>query len=122
MKQFALDPKISCLSLAGTPVHLTQREFDLALLLFQNLDMLLSREQIQETVWGRRAVNTSSRTIDRLHREVVAAMADPAIRTRFADMGAEPQASTPEELARHITAEIAKIRDIIGKAGIKLDP
>lgn len=64
VKQFALDPKISCLSLAGTPVHLTQREFDLALLLFQNLDMLLSRKQIQETVWGRRALGASSRTID----------------------------------------------------------
>lgn len=66
--------------------------------------------------------STPRAIIDRLHREVVAAMADPAIRTRFADMGAEPQASTPEELARHITAEIAKMREIIGKAGIKLDP
>ncbi len=64
VKQFAFDPKISHLSLAGTPVHLTQREFDLALLLFQNLDMLLSREQIQESVWGRRAIGASSRTID----------------------------------------------------------
>ena len=59
--------------------------------------------------------------IDRLHREIVAAMADPAIRTRFADTGAEPLASTPEELGRHISAEIAKWQGIINKAGIKLD-
>ena len=64
VKQFEFDSKTSRLSLAGAPLHLTQREFDLALLLFQNLNMLLTREQIQETVWGRRAVKTSSRTID----------------------------------------------------------
>lgn len=60
--------------------------------------------------------------IERLHREIVAAMADPAIRTRFADTGAEPLASTPEELGRHIATEIAKWREIINKAGIKLEP
>ncbi len=64
VKQFVLDPKISRLSRAGHPVHLTQREFDLALLLFQNLDALLTREQIRETVWGRRALGASSRTLD----------------------------------------------------------
>lgn len=63
-RQFELDPKISRLSLAGTPVHLTQREFDLALLLFQNLDTLLTRDQMLESVWGRRALSAGSRTID----------------------------------------------------------
>lgn len=60
--------------------------------------------------------------IERLHREVSAAMAEPAIRQRFADMGAEPLASSPEELGRHIAAEIAKWREIINKAGIKIEP
>ena len=59
--------------------------------------------------------------VERLHREVAAAMADPAIRTRFAEMGAEPLASSPEELGRHIAAEIAKWREIINKAGIKIE-
>ena len=60
--------------------------------------------------------------VDRLHREVVAAMADPAVRSRLADLGAEPLATTPEELGRHISAEIAKWRDIIARAGISVDP
>ena len=60
--------------------------------------------------------------IDRLHREVVAAMADPALRARFAGMGAEPLAATPEELGRHISAEIVKWRDITTRAGIKIEP
>jgi tripartite-type tricarboxylate transporter receptor subunit TctC len=60
--------------------------------------------------------------IDKLHREVAAAMADPAVRSRFADFGAEPLASTPEELGRHISAEIVKWREIITRGGITLDP
>ena len=49
-------------------------------------------------------------------------MADPAVRTRFADFGAEPLATTPEELGRFISAEVAKWREIITKAGITIDP
>ncbi|MFN0163975.1 MAG: Bug family tripartite tricarboxylate transporter substrate binding protein [Burkholderiales bacterium] len=60
--------------------------------------------------------------IDRWHREIAAATGDAAIRARFTDTGAEALASTPEELGRHISAEIGKWRDIINRAGIKLDP
>ena len=65
---------------------------------------------------------TPRAVIDRLNREVVAAMADPALRSRFADLGTEPLASSPEELGRHISAEIVKWRAIITRAGITLDP
>jgi tripartite-type tricarboxylate transporter receptor subunit TctC len=60
--------------------------------------------------------------VDRLYREIAAAMADPAVRTRFAELGAEPLATTPEELGRHISVEIVKWREIITKAGITADP
>ncbi|MBL8376885.1 MAG: tripartite tricarboxylate transporter substrate binding protein [Burkholderiales bacterium] len=60
--------------------------------------------------------------IERWHREIAAATGDGAIRARFTDTGAEALASTPEELGRHISAEIAKWRGIIDRAGIKLDP
>jgi tripartite-type tricarboxylate transporter receptor subunit TctC len=60
--------------------------------------------------------------VDRLHAEVVAAMSDAAVRSRFAEFGAEPMATTPEELARFISAEVAKWRAIIAKAGITVDP
>jgi tripartite-type tricarboxylate transporter receptor subunit TctC len=59
--------------------------------------------------------------IDRLNREVGAAIADPAVRGRFADFGAEPITSTPEELARYISAEVVKWREIITRGGITLD-
>jgi tripartite-type tricarboxylate transporter receptor subunit TctC len=60
--------------------------------------------------------------VDKLHAEVVAAMSDPALRARFAEFGAEPMATTPEELGRFIASEVAKWRAIISKAGITVDP
>jgi tripartite-type tricarboxylate transporter receptor subunit TctC len=60
--------------------------------------------------------------VDRLYREIAAATADPVVRSRFTEFGAEPLASTPEELGRHISAEIVKWREIITRAAITLDP
>jgi tripartite-type tricarboxylate transporter receptor subunit TctC len=59
--------------------------------------------------------------IDRFHAELVLSMSDPAVRTRLSDLGAEAVVTTPEELGRHISAEVAKWREIIAKAGITLD-
>ena len=56
--------------------------------------------------------------IARLHEELAAAIADPIVRDKFSELGAEPAATTPEELARFISSEIVKWRDIITKAGI----
>ena len=60
--------------------------------------------------------------VERLHKEVAAAIADPAVRGRFTDFGAEPLASTPDEFGRYISAEVVRWREIITKAGITLDP
>ena len=59
--------------------------------------------------------------VDKLHGEVVAAMADRAVRERFVEFGAEPMATTPDELGRFISAEAVKWREIITRAGIRLD-
>ena len=59
--------------------------------------------------------------IDRLNREIITAIGDPALRARFSELGVEPMASTPGELGRHIKTETIKWREIIGKAGIKLE-
>ena len=47
----------------GNPVVLKQREFDLALFLFQNIGRLLSRKHLLEAVWGIDA-EVSSRSLD----------------------------------------------------------
>jgi tripartite-type tricarboxylate transporter receptor subunit TctC len=56
--------------------------------------------------------------IARLNEELAAALADPLVRDKFSELGAEATATTPEELARFISSEIAKWREIITKAGI----
>ena len=56
--------------------------------------------------------------VAKLNQELNAALKDPAVRERFTEQGAEPVVFTPEELAKFISAEIAKWRDIITKAGI----
>jgi tripartite-type tricarboxylate transporter receptor subunit TctC len=48
-------------------------------------------------------------------------MADPQVRSRFADFGAEPVTSTPDELGKFISAEVVKWRDIITKGNISVD-
>ncbi len=60
--------------------------------------------------------------IDKLNNEVRTAMADPAVRARFAEFGAEPVTTTPDEFGRFIASEVVKWREIIAKAGIKLEP
>jgi DNA-binding response OmpR family regulator len=48
---------------AGKVVSLTYREFALAMLLFQNMGRLLSREHLREAVWGQNA-EVLSRSLD----------------------------------------------------------
>jgi tripartite-type tricarboxylate transporter receptor subunit TctC len=59
--------------------------------------------------------------IDRLNKEIVAAVADPAVRSRFTDFGAEPISSTPEEFQRYVSSEVVRWREIITKGSITLD-
>jgi len=49
--------------LHGHPVHLTAREFELALYLFRRLGRRLTRNEISEEVWGR-LPHAASRTLD----------------------------------------------------------
>lgn len=51
------------LSMDGTPVTLTQKEFDLAVYLFQSPAKLLSRDHLLNKVWGINA-DVDTRTVD----------------------------------------------------------
>jgi tripartite-type tricarboxylate transporter receptor subunit TctC len=68
--------------------------------------------------------NTPRDVINRLNATVVDALADPALRQRFADFGQEvPQSEqqTPEALGAHHKAEIRKWWPIIKAASIKVE-
>jgi two-component system, OmpR family, response regulator RegX3 len=47
----------------GVAVDLTPKEFELAALFFRNIDRLMSRLHLQETVWGR-GVELATRSVD----------------------------------------------------------
>ena len=63
---------------------------------------------------------TPADIINRLNREIVAALADPEIRDRALAAGAEPLTSTPQEFAALIRDETRKWAQVIRTAGIKL--
>jgi tripartite-type tricarboxylate transporter receptor subunit TctC len=54
----------------------------------------------------------------KLHHELEAAAADPAVRAKIIEQGAEPVVTSPEELAAFIASETVKWSAIITKGGI----
>jgi tripartite-type tricarboxylate transporter receptor subunit TctC len=58
---------------------------------------------------------------DRLNKEVVAVVNDPAVQKRLIEVGADPTSSTPQEFADLIARETVKWRDLIKQMGIKPD-
>jgi tripartite-type tricarboxylate transporter receptor subunit TctC len=63
--------------------------------------------------------NTPAKIIDKLNTEINTVLADPTIRARFADLGAEPMPMTPIDFGKLIAEEIAKWAKVIKFAGIK---
>jgi DNA-binding response OmpR family regulator len=61
--EVTFDLKSNLVLIRGTPVPLMQKQFELALLLFQHLSRPLSRAYIRDVVW-KQAVDVPSRTID----------------------------------------------------------
>lgn len=59
--------------------------------------------------------------IDRLNAAIRGALEDPTVRDRLAARGAVPSPSTPEELARHIAAELPKWAALVKQSGAKVD-
>ncbi|WP_036596382.1 tripartite tricarboxylate transporter substrate binding protein [Ottowia thiooxydans] len=57
--------------------------------------------------------------VDRLHREISAALSEPEIRARFDASGMEVVASGPDAFARYVQEEITKWSDIVRRADVK---
>lgn len=61
--RYRIDAATRTCALDGVPIELTSREFDLALLMFQYVGRILSREHIGGIVWGQ-PPSAISRTLD----------------------------------------------------------
>lgn len=56
--------------------------------------------------------------VNRLHREVSAALADPAMAERLASVGAAPAAMSPDDFDRFVSAEIDSVAKTVKLSGI----
>ena len=65
--------------------------------------------------------NTPAEIIDRLNREIDAAIADPKMKARLADLGGTPLASSPAAFAKLIADETEKWARLVRTADIKAD-
>jgi len=65
--------------------------------------------------------NTPADVIDRLNKELGAALADPGMIAKFANLGAEPMPMTPGEFGKFVVAEIDKWAKVVKFAGVKLE-
>jgi tripartite-type tricarboxylate transporter receptor subunit TctC len=63
-------------------------------------------------------VKTPPAIIERLNKEVRAAVAAPDVKQRLQNLGIEARAGTPEQLRERLVADIAKWRAVIEKANI----
>jgi tripartite-type tricarboxylate transporter receptor subunit TctC len=63
--------------------------------------------------------NTPAEIVDKLNKEINAALADPTMKARISDMGAAPFVSSPAEFARLVADEFEKWGKVIKFAGIE---
>ena len=62
---------------------------------------------------------TPAAVIDKLNKEINAALADPKMKARFADLGGEPFAGSPADFGKLIADETAKWANVVKFANIK---
>jgi len=76
----------------------------------------------EATSWNGLAApaGTPAAVVDRLNREVAAALAAPEVAKRLRDLGIEPRAGTPEALRAQLVGDIAKWKAVIERARIPL--
>jgi tripartite-type tricarboxylate transporter receptor subunit TctC len=65
--------------------------------------------------------NTPTEIIDKLNKEINAALADPKIKARLADMGAKVLPGSPADFGKFIAEETEKWANVIRAAHIKVE-
>jgi tripartite-type tricarboxylate transporter receptor subunit TctC len=63
---------------------------------------------------------TPTEIVDKLSKEINAALADPKLKTRFAEIGAEPMTMTPAEFESFVVNETEKWAKVIRAANIRV--
>jgi len=67
------------------------------------------------------ARNTPQPIVDKLHRDMVKVLRDPANQDRFASLGLDVIASTPAEFGADVASEVARWSKVVKAANIKVE-
>jgi tripartite-type tricarboxylate transporter receptor subunit TctC len=70
-------------------------------------------------IWA--PVGTPPAIVARMNAETNAVMRDPAVRARFAELGALPIGGTPAEMEAFLRAEVARWREVIRRSGARAE-
>jgi tripartite-type tricarboxylate transporter receptor subunit TctC len=62
---------------------------------------------------------TPAEIVDKLNKEINAGLADPALKTRLADLGSSPFAGSPDDFGKLVAGETEKWAKVIKSANIK---
>jgi tripartite-type tricarboxylate transporter receptor subunit TctC len=65
--------------------------------------------------------NTPSEIVEKLNKEINAAIAEPKLKARLAELGAEPMLMTSAEFTKFVVGETEKWGRVVKFAGIKAD-
>ena len=65
--------------------------------------------------------STPPELIGKLNTEINAALADPAVKARLADLGTEPMPMTPAGFGKFVVGETEKWSKVVKFAGFKVD-
>ena len=65
--------------------------------------------------------NTPTEIIEKLNKEINAALADPKIRSRFADLSGSVMTGSPADFGKYLEQEIEKLSKVVRAANIKAE-
>jgi len=64
---------------------------------------------------------TPAEIVERLHREINAALADPRVKARMAELGSEIFTGSPADFAKLVAEETEKWANVVKFAGLKAE-
>jgi tripartite-type tricarboxylate transporter receptor subunit TctC len=64
---------------------------------------------------------TPRAVVDKLHRETMKALQEPAVQKKLATLGIDPMTMTPAEFGAHVKAEVAMNAALVKAAGLKVN-
>ena len=65
--------------------------------------------------------STPKDIVEKLNKQINAALADPNVRDRLVDLGGAPLIQSPDEFGKMIADETAKWQKVVAFAGLKVE-